>query len=168
MVGAVFMVEKIRGKIQYLEQEINAGYPITASMQKAGTTGIPFFYPGMTSVSGLFMADPPGIAVSSRQKGHAAAVLAAAIMPRGPRQHKGFTVTVNADQCRGCGRCIAKCPYRAITMQKNDIGGWYAVVDEALCKGCGNCIPSCPSNAADSPFRDRIFLEKTLEEILVN
>ncbi|MDA3894805.1 MAG: FAD-dependent oxidoreductase [Desulfobacteraceae bacterium] len=167
-VGAVILGEKIRGKIQYLEQEINAGYPITASMQKAGTTGIPFFYPGMTSVSGLFMADPPGIAVSSRQKGHAAAVLAAAIMPRGPRQHKGFTVTVNADQCRGCGRCIAKCPYRAITMQKNDIGGWYAVVDEALCKGCGNCIPSCPSNAADSPFRDRIFLEKTLEEILVN
>jgi heterodisulfide reductase subunit A-like polyferredoxin len=166
--GAVILGEKIRGRIQYLESDINVGRPITASMQKAGVTGVPFFYPGMTSVSGLFMADPPGIAVSNRQKGYAAAVLAAAIMPRGPRQHKGFTVTVNADQCRGCGRCIEKCPYRAIAMQNNDIGGWYAVVDETLCKGCGNCIPACPSNAADSPFRNRIFLEKTLEEILVN
>jgi len=164
-VGAVILGEKIRGGIQYLGPD---GRAITASMQKAGTTGIPFYYPGMTSVSGLFMADPPGIAVSNRQKGHAAAVLAAAIMPRGPRQHKGFTVTVNAEQCRGCGRCIEKCPYRAITTQSNDIGGWYAVVDETLCKGCGNCISICPSNAADSPFRDQIFLERTLEEILVN
>ncbi|MBC2717137.1 MAG: FAD-dependent oxidoreductase [Desulfobacteraceae bacterium] len=166
--GAVILGEKIRGRIQYLTPDANFGRAITASMQKAGTTGIPFYYPGMTSVSGLFMADPPGIAVSNRQKGHAAAVLAAAIMPRGPRQQKGFTVTVNAEKCRGCGRCIDKCPYRAITMQNNEIGGWYAVVDETLCKGCGNCISSCPSNAADSPFRDQIFLEKTLEEILVN
>jgi NADPH-dependent glutamate synthase beta subunit-like oxidoreductase/NAD-dependent dihydropyrimidine dehydrogenase PreA subunit len=164
-VGAVILGEKIRGKIQYLGPD---GRAITASMQKAGTTGIPFYYPGMTSVSGLFMADPPGIAVSNRQKGYAAATLAAAVMPRGPRQHKGFTVTVNAEKCRGCGRCIDKCPYRAITTQNNDIGGWYAVVDETQCKGCGNCISICPSNAADSPFRDQIFLEKTLEEILVN
>jgi ferredoxin len=77
-------------------------------------------------------------------------------------------VTVNTEQCRGCGRCINKCPYRAITMQHNEIGGWYAVVDETQCKGCGNCISICPSNAADSPFRDQLFLEKTLEEILVN
>jgi heterodisulfide reductase subunit A-like polyferredoxin len=136
-------------------------------MQKAGTTGIPFYYPGMTSVRGLFVADPPGINVSNRQKGHAAAALAAAIMPQGPRHHKGFTVTVNSEQCRGCGRCIKKCPYRAITMKNNDIGSCYAHVDETVCKGCGNCISSCPSNAADSPFRNQIFLEKTLEEILI-
>jgi len=165
--GAVILGDKIRGRIQYMASEVNVGRTITASMQKAGTTGIPFFYPGMTSVSGLFMADPPGIQVSNRQKGHAAAALAAAIMPRGPRQHKGFTVIVNAEQCRGCGRCVEQCPYRAITMQNNEIGGWYAVVDETLCKGCGNCISLCPSNAAESPYRDQIFLEKTLEEILV-
>lgn len=165
-VGAVILGEKIRGPIDCLRPEGGLGREITASLQAAGVTGIPFYYPGMTSVSGLFLADPPGIQVSDRQKGLAAAALAAAIMPRGPRQNKGYTVTVNDNQCRGCGRCVASCPYRAITMRANDIGGWYALVDEALCKGCGNCISVCPTNAADSPFRSRMFLERTLEEIL--
>ena len=170
-VGAVILGEKIRGvrdsfKLDCLQPEGGVGREITASMQISGVTGIPFCYPGMTSVSGLFLADPPGIQVSDRKKGLAAAALAAAIMPRGPRQNKGYTVTVNDGQCRGCGRCVASCPYRAITMRLNDIGGWYAVVDEALCKGCGNCISVCPTNAADSPFRSRVFLERTLEEIL--
>jgi ferredoxin len=47
-----------------------------------------------------------------------------------------------------------------------DNGGYAAVVDEVLCKGCGNCISVCPSNAADSPFRDNLYLEQTLEELL--
>jgi ferredoxin len=40
-------------------------------------------------------------------------------------------------------------------------------VDDVLCKGCGNCISVCPSNAADSPYRDQIYLEETLEELLI-
>jgi heterodisulfide reductase subunit A-like polyferredoxin len=166
-VGAVILGEKMRGLMDCLQPEDGVGREVTASMQTAGVSGIPFYYPGMTSVSGLFVADPPGIQVSDRKKGMAAAALAAAIMPRGPRQNKGYTVTVNDSQCRGCGRCVATCPYRAITMRANDIGGWVAMVDEALCKGCGNCISVCPTNAADSPFRSRMFLERTLEEILV-
>jgi heterodisulfide reductase subunit A-like polyferredoxin len=165
-VGAVILGEKMRGLMACLQPEDGVGREVTASMQAAGVSGIPFYYPGMTSVSGLFVADPPGIQVSDRKKGMAAAALAAAIMPRGPRQNKGYTVTVNDSQCRGCGRCVATCPYRAITMRANDIGGWVAMVDEALCKGCGNCISVCPTNAADSPFRSRMFLERTLEEIL--
>lgn len=165
-VGAVILGESIRGPIGFLQAGEVPGREITASMQTAGVTGIPFFYPGMTSVSGLFAADPPDIEVPVRQKGLAAAALAAAVMPRGPRQNKGYTATVDAERCRGCGRCVARCPYRAITMQANAIGGWVAAVDEALCKGCGNCISACPNNAADSPFRSRMFLEKTMEEIL--
>ena len=167
--GTVILGETVRGRVPYIDgADGTGGRAVTAFLQKAGITGIPFIYPCMTSVSGLFVADPPGISVSNRQKGVAAAVMAAAVMPRGPRQHKGFTVTVDRDRCRGCGRCFALCPYRAITMQRNEIGGWFAVVDETLCKGCGNCISVCPSSAADSPFRDQIFLEKTIGEILVN
>jgi len=88
-------------------------------------------------------------------------------MPRGPRQSKGFTVVVDKDLCRGCGRCIQTCPYQAVTLQENTVGGWYAMVDEALCKGCGNCISVCPSNAADSPYRNQKYLEQLLGEVLV-
>jgi len=166
-VGSVIIGEKRRRLIPYIHQEGLPGRTVASSMQKRGIPGIPFLYPGATSIAGLFLANPPGIHISDRKKGSAAAVLAAAIMPRGPRQSRGFTVVVDEEMCRGCGRCMQVCPYQAITFHKNAVGGWCAVVDEALCKGCGNCISVCPSNAADSPYRDQIYLEQMLEEVLV-
>jgi len=165
--GAVILGEKFRKKVNYVHQEGLPGRVVAFSMQEEGVNGIPYFYPGMTSISGLFLADPPGISISGRQKGIAAAALAAAVMPRGPRQSKGYTVSVHESLCRGCGRCINVCLYQAITMKQNSIGGWVASVDEAFCKGCGNCISVCPSNAADSPFRSQVFMEDILEEILL-
>ncbi|GBC60244.1 4Fe-4S ferredoxin [Desulfonema ishimotonii] len=165
--GAVILDEKARRSVRYVHQEGLQCQAVASAIQEAGITGTPFFYPGMTSISGLFLADPPGVSVSNRQKGAAAAVLAAAIMPRGPRQNKGYTVTVDEEICRGCGRCAEVCPYQAVTLKQNAVGGWYATVDEAFCKGCGNCISVCPSNAADSPYRSHRFFEQTLEEILI-
>lgn len=165
-VGAVILGEKSRRHIRHIHQE---GLPLRVTavdMQSAGVTGVPFFYPGMTAVSGLFLADPPGIRISARRKGAAAAMLTAAAMPNSARQNKGFTVTVNEAACRGCGRCVDACAYQAVTLKRNDIGR-YAVVDEAFCKGCGNCISVCPTNAADSPFRSQKFFEQTLAEILL-
>ncbi len=165
-VGAVILGEHSRKQIHYMPTADLPPHMVEASMQKRGATGIPFFNPGATSIPGLFLANPSGINVSERIKGTAAAILAASTMPRSPRQNKGYTVVVDESRCRGCGRCIQVCPYQAISFRKNDHGGWHAVVDEALCKGCGNCIPVCPSNAADSPYRDRRYLEQMIEEIL--
>ncbi len=165
--GAVILGEKSRNLIPYIPQEGLPSRVVTSSTQKNGIPGIPFHYPGATSIAGLFLANPPDIHVSERKSGSAAAVLAAAIMPRGPRQSKGYTVVIDESQCRGCGRCIQVCPYQAITFNRNPVEGWCALVDEALCKGCGNCISVCPSNAADSPYRDQAYLEQLLEEVLV-
>ncbi|HBN26907.1 MAG TPA: 4Fe-4S ferredoxin [Desulfobacteraceae bacterium] len=164
--GAIILGEKSRKKIPFIINEKLPSRPMHAFMQNEGTPGIPFFYPGSTSIAGLFLSDPPGVNISNRKKGAAAAVQAAAIMPLGPRQSKGFVVVVNKDLCRGCGRCIRVCPYQAITLSPNSIHGWCASVDEATCKGCGNCISVCPSNAADSPYRNQGFLEQSLEELL--
>jgi heterodisulfide reductase subunit A-like polyferredoxin len=166
-VGAVIIGEQSKESIPYIPQEGLPNRVVGFSMQKPGGPGVPFLYPGKTSIPGLFLASPPDIHVSERKKGASAATLAAAIMPRGPRQNKGYTVVVNEDQCRGCGRCIYVCPFQAITMHRNAVGGWHAAVDEAICKGCGNCISVCPSNAADSPYRDQAYLEQLLEEVLV-
>ncbi|MFH1952188.1 MAG: FAD-dependent oxidoreductase [Pseudomonadota bacterium] len=166
-VGAIILGEKARRLTPYIPQEGLPSSILTSSMQKSGLLGIPFAYPGSTSIAGLFKAYPSGVPVSKRRTGAAAAALAAAIMPRGPRQSKGFTVVVDENRCRGCGRCFRICPYQAVTLHKNSVGGWYAKVDEALCKGCGNCISVCPSNAADSPYRNQEYLEQMLRAVLV-
>ncbi len=166
-VGAVIIEDKLLKTIKHIHQEGLPDRKIVTAMQEKDVTGRPFILPGMTSISGLFLSNPSGISISSVQKGAAAAINVAAIMPRKPRQSKGYIAMVNRLLCRGCGRCIEECSYQAITMSKNTLDGWMASVDEAFCKGCGNCIAVCPTNAVDSPYRDHVFLEQGLEEILV-
>ncbi|MFO7883775.1 MAG: FAD-dependent oxidoreductase [Desulfobacteraceae bacterium] len=164
--GTVIMEEGSRKQIKYFRQQGLDHRTLSSTMQENGIAGRPYIMPGMTSIPGIFLADPPGISVSNRRKGASAAVLAAAVMPRGPRQSKGYTVVIDQDLCRGCGRCISECNYQAITLVPNSVGGWAASVDEAFCKGCGNCVSVCPTNAADTPYRDQAFLERSLEEML--
>ena len=165
-VGGVILGEKSRNIAIYRPHDDLPSMKVQARAQKEGVSDVPFIYPGGTSISGLFLADPPGLQISKRTKGEAAAILAAAAMPRGPRQSRGFSVVIKEALCRGCGRCLKSCPYQAVNLKANAAGGFSAEVDDALCKGCGNCISVCPSNAADSPFRDQAYLEQTLEELL--
>ncbi len=166
-VGSIILGEHTRSLALYRRHEGHPERTVHAAVQDGAESGAPFLYPGMTSISGLFLADPPGIQISKRTTGAAAAVQAAAAMPRGPRHSRGFSVKVKENLCRGCGRCLDVCPYQAIAFRPNDVGGYYAEVDDALCKGCGNCISVCPSDAADSPYRDHVYLEQTLERLLV-
>ena len=166
-VGGIILGESSRQLNLYRRAHGLSGCTVQSGMQKEQVLGIPFMYPGSTSISGLFLADPPGIQISKQVKGSAAAVLAAAVMPRGPRQNRGFSVVVDEALCRGCGRCLGVCPYHAVALTPDARGGHTALVDEKLCKGCGNCISVCPSNAADTPYRDQAYLEETLEELLV-
>jgi len=60
---------------------------------------------------------------------------------------------VDADNCNGCRRCFADCPFAAIAMVPHPnqrIGRTLAVVDADLCASCGICAGACPSS---TPFR---------------
>jgi NADPH-dependent glutamate synthase beta subunit-like oxidoreductase/NAD-dependent dihydropyrimidine dehydrogenase PreA subunit len=166
-VGVVIIGHKSGKKIEFARQRGIHARSVGFAMQQRGVTGIPYLYPGMTSISGIFVANPPDVRISNRQKGGAAAVLAAAAIPREPRRNRGSVVVIDKETCRGCGRCADVCPYQAVSFAENDLGFWRASVDEAFCKGCGNCISVCPSSAADSPYRSQEFFEETLEEILL-
>jgi ferredoxin len=52
---------------------------------------------------------------------------------------------VDPANCNGCGRCVADCPYEAVTLV-----GKRARVFEERCAACGICAGACPSA---TPFR---------------
>jgi coenzyme F420-reducing hydrogenase delta subunit/ferredoxin len=61
---------------------------------------------------------------------------------------------VDAQNCNGCSRCHADCPYEAIVMAPHPDKRAHkiAVVDADLCAACGICAGSCPSS---TPFRSQ-------------
>lgn len=46
--------------------------------------------------------------------------------------------------CCGCSGCEQICPKNCISMQKDNEGFFYPVVDEDVCVDCGACVKHCP------------------------
>lgn len=80
--------------------------------------------------------------------GATALLIAAPWIARRPRPAPAL---VDPDNCNGCSRCFADCPYEAIAMVAHPKGrGLIAVVNDNACASCGICAGACPSS---TPFR---------------
>ncbi len=53
-----------------------------------------------------------------------------------------FVMSVDAELCSGCGTCIDRCQFGALSLPED-----VSVVDEQRCIGCGACAITCPENA---------------------
>jgi len=53
-----------------------------------------------------------------------------------------FRVTIDADRCTGCGACIRRCQFGALSKD-----GELSVPDYTRCVGCGVCVSACPVEA---------------------
>ncbi len=53
-----------------------------------------------------------------------------------------YVSIVNELECKGCGTCVKRCPFGAISLDNK-----IAKVNELKCWGCGNCAITCPSGA---------------------
>lgn len=50
----------------------------------------------------------------------------------------------NMNDCTGCTACYTACPQKCITMQKDEAGFLYPMVNEDKCIKCGKCQLICP------------------------
>lgn len=73
-------------------------------------------------------------------------------LPLLPRPRPAPIAQVDPQNCNGCSRCHADCPYAAVTMTAHPFKPKHqiAVVDADNCASCGICVGSCPSS---TPFR---------------
>lgn len=70
---------------------------------------------------------------------------------------KKFSVRITADECKGCGRCLAVCPKKLIAQGRElNIQGYFAVTVEhpEECLGCGSCFYQCPEPGAITIFEE--------------
>ncbi len=58
---------------------------------------------------------------------------------------------VSPENCNGCGRCVADCPYQAVTLLGNK-----ALVFPERCAACGICAGACPSSTPFRSIRDLV------------
>jgi quinol-cytochrome oxidoreductase complex cytochrome b subunit/ferredoxin len=85
------------------------------------------------------------------------------LLPWMPPGKKIPVAVVNLDNCNGCSRCAADCPFSAITMEPRSDGSAYekeAVVVADNCTSCGICVGSCPTA---TPFRTKSELSPGIE-----
>lgn len=97
-------------------------------------------------------------------EGQALAARVLSYLGRGFLRARVTAVNIDKQLCRGCGDCIAVCPY--IEMKVGGSGAAYATVDPILCLGCGACITSCPTGAITQPVLSDLSIINTLEALL--
>lgn len=52
-------------------------------------------------------------------------------------------IKVNGGGCTACSSCLQRCPKHCITMQADNEGFLYPIVDEETCIDCGLCVKVC-------------------------
>ena len=60
-----------------------------------------------------------------------------------------YQARVDPIACTACGRCVRRCPFEAITLDKTDTDPDSASIslDAGLCRGCGVCSTGCRDEA---------------------
>ena len=64
------------------------------------------------------------------------------------------------NKCFGCRACVNICPVNAISMQEDEEGFFYPVVNTEKCTNCGLCKKSCPSLNKSDVYNEKIDVRK--------
>ncbi|WP_050008242.1 Coenzyme F420 hydrogenase/dehydrogenase, beta subunit C-terminal domain [Butyrivibrio sp. WCE2006] len=64
-----------------------------------------------------------------------------------------------ASSCSGCAACMSICPKSAITMQENEKGFLYPVIDDKACIDCKLCMKTCNTKPDKSEIKNTYLLK---------
>jgi heterodisulfide reductase subunit A len=97
---------------------------------------------------------PAGI-VECIEQALGAASRASTYLTRGEVAVEPIVSNIDIEECRGCGLCVALCPYGAIELAETEHGKRARTI-EVACKGCGTCGATCYRRAITMKhFSDR-------------
>jgi ferredoxin/coenzyme F420-reducing hydrogenase delta subunit len=85
------------------------------------------------------------------------------LLPWLPRRREPPVAQVSLQDCNGCGRCVADCPFTAVSLAPRSDGLAYdyeAVVNPDRCVSCGLCVGACPTS---TPFRSAADFKAGIE-----
>ncbi len=68
---------------------------------------------------------------------------------------RAATVTIDIDECKGCGLCVESCPPKCLDLatELNAYGVHPAHYTGEGCTGCGICFYCCPEPGAITVYR---------------
>jgi len=76
-----------------------------------------------------------------------------------PVHTTNFLPEIYADECNGCGKCVAVCPVEAMTLVSSNNPDKpkmkMARLDADICLGCGVCVRACTSNSLSLKSREK-------------
>ncbi len=83
-------------------------------------------------------------------------------------KNKKITQELPVDDCAGCGACINACPKNCITMEINDEGFAYPVIDYKKCVRCGKCLKVCPALNKKESIEPMCYAVKASDDVRLN
>lgn len=83
------------------------------------------------------------------------------------KDRKDYIFSGDKSLCMGCGTCVQVCSHRALSMQKDEEGFFYPVVDQTACIDCGLCEKICPvvgNHQENSDYNQKCFIATTQDK----
>jgi 2-oxoglutarate ferredoxin oxidoreductase subunit delta len=79
------------------------------------------------------------------------------------------SVTINVEECKGCGLCVESCPPRCLALadELSSYGVHPAQYTGAGCSGCGVCFYACPEPGAITVYRLGAAARQAASEVAV-
>ncbi|TFG26349.1 MAG: hydrogenase iron-sulfur subunit [Promethearchaeota archaeon] len=123
-------------------------FPIPKDQKGFYIEAHPKLRPVDTPSDGIFIAggaESPKDIRESVTQASASAGRIAKLLSKGEFHVEPLFAYVDPDKCTYCGICTTRCPYNAITLNKEEKTP--ARINPVLCKGCGTCAADCPTDA---------------------